>query len=128
MVTASTAASAPEVVRLGEHTVVLRAGVWLDPMAAKELRTVAFRVAEDGARELVLDLGSVVASDSRATAPLSELALGLVAYGCDVALATGGQELQALIDGVPVLREMEAFATVEEALAYLLRLPLTPVA
>ena len=61
-------------------------------------------------------------------ATLSELALGLIAYGCDTALCIKRTELTALIEGVPVLCEFERFATVEEALAYLLRLPLRPAA
>lgn len=97
-------------------------------MGAKRLRRAAFEAADAGVREIVLDLGGVVATDSRVGTTLSELALGLIAYGCDTALCIKRNELTALIEGVPVLCEFERFATVEEALAYLLRLPLRPAA
>lgn len=118
----------PTAARFGAHTLVLSAGVWLDAMGAKRLRRAAFQAADGGAREIVLDLSGVVATDSRVGGTLSELALGLIAYGCDTALCIAHHELRALIDEVPVLCEFERFETVEEALAYLLRLPLSPAA
>lgn len=120
--------SDPSTAHIGESTVVVSAGVWLDPMGAKRLRRAAFVAADAGARELVLDLSGVLTGEARVSDTLAELALGLIAFGCNTAVCTGGQDLDAILDGIPAFGELQRFTTVPAALAYLLCLPLEPAA
>lgn len=106
---------------LGETTAVVTSGAWFSAVTSAAFADTAAEAHDAGARELVLDLTGVRAVDAAGTATLAALVEQL--EGCEIAVAAIHPGLVDWLGSAPLDVELALFASLEDALADVLRRP-----
>jgi anti-anti-sigma regulatory factor len=119
----SPADASPTARRLGETTAIVSAGPWFSAVTSSAYADLAAESYEAGARAMLLDLTAIRAVDDTGTATLAALTEQLDVVGCELAVAATHPGLVGWLTTAPLDVDLPVHATVEAALADLLRRP-----